>query len=414
VLLFSVPLAVYAAWNAPGPLVVDDSVDVVGGWTSLAVVAGNPAISYFDETNDVLKYARAMDATGTTWISMTVDDSANVGAYTSLTVVNGNPAISYVDRTNGGLKFARATDSTGTAWVSMTVDSSVVVSYTSLAVVDGNPAISYLDVTNSALKYARATDITGTAWISMIVDNSGYVGEHTSLAVVDGYPAVSYVDATNHTLKYARATNITGTAWVSMTVDNSSMILLETSLTEVAGSPAISYYDYANGGLKYARATDATATTWVSMTVDDGAAGTGFGGLSSLAIVNGNPAIGYWVYWSGTSNGVKYARATDTIGTAWVSTTVDSGGLLFGVYPSLAVVSGYPAISYGSVDSGLRYVRADNPNSVVLQEVAVHPVRGNGAWWAVGTVMVVALGGSAVAWFTRRRASEWGRGEKRC
>jgi hypothetical protein len=408
VLLFSVPLLVHAAWDSPGPLVVDDSADV-GMQASLAVVAGNPAISYLDNTNGTLKYARATDATGTTWVSMTVDDSAVVGAYTSLAVVAGNPAISYYDSANGALKYARATDATGTTWVSMTVDNSVanVGEYTSLAVVNGNPAISYHDGTNGALKFARATDITGTAWVSMIVDNSADVGEYTSLAVISGTPAISYIDGTNTALKYARATDATGTTWASMMVDDSSIILLGTSLAVVSGNPAISYYDNSSGALKYARATDAAGMAWTSMTVDDGPSGTALGALSSLAIVNGNPAIGYWAYWSSTSHGVKYARASDATGTAWVSTTVDSDDSYFGQYPSLAVVSNYPAISYwGGTDGGLRYVRADNPNSVVLRDAATRPVREGGARLAVGIVMAVALGGPAVAWFALYRTRE--------
>ena len=120
--------------------------------------------------------------------------------------------------------------------------------------------------------------------------------------------------------------------------------------------------------------------------------------------MNGNPAIGYWAYWSFASNGVKYARATDATGTVWVSTTVDSGGLYFGQNPSLAVVSSYPAISYwGGIGGGLRYVRADNPNSVVLQEAAAHPVRENGEW-SVGMATLIAFGGLAAAWFARYRA----------
>ncbi len=37
----------------------------VGQWTSLAVVNGRPAISYYDANNRDLKYVRASDADGT-------------------------------------------------------------------------------------------------------------------------------------------------------------------------------------------------------------------------------------------------------------------------------------------------------------------------------------------------------------
>ena len=67
----------------------------VGKWdTSLALDgAGNPAISYYDRTNEDLKYAKW---NGTSWDIETVDSAGNVGYDTSLALDGaGNPAISY-------------------------------------------------------------------------------------------------------------------------------------------------------------------------------------------------------------------------------------------------------------------------------------------------------------------------------
>ena len=60
-------------------------------------------------TNGDLEYVRADDANGTAWgTPLSVDTAGNVGTYTSLAVVNGNPAISYYDGQNADLKYVRS------------------------------------------------------------------------------------------------------------------------------------------------------------------------------------------------------------------------------------------------------------------------------------------------------------------
>src|SRR5207245_9807923 len=75
-----------------------DSASVLVRRSSLAVVNGNPAMSY--NVAPDLKYVRAADANGASWNTpVTVDTAGTVGEFNSLAVVNGNPAIAYYDGT---------------------------------------------------------------------------------------------------------------------------------------------------------------------------------------------------------------------------------------------------------------------------------------------------------------------------
>ena len=322
----------------------------VGQYTSLALVDGHPAISYYDTTNQDLKFVRANDAAGTVWGTpvRAAATTGNVGQYTSLAVVDGYPAISYYDVTNQDLKFVRARNAAGTSWgAAVSVDTTGSVgTYTSLGIVDGFPAISYYDATNADLKFVRASDATGTTWGTPVkVATSGSQGTHTSLAIVNGLPAISYHDVTNQDLKFVRASNASGTAWgTAVSVDTTGSVGTYTSLAIVNGFPAISYYDATNQDLKFVRANNANATSWgtrVSVTTTGSV-----GQYLSLAIVGGRPSISYY---DSTNADLKFVRASNTIGTTWQTpVTVDTAGNV-GQYTSLAMVDHRPAIAYYDV-----------------------------------------------------------------
>ncbi|MDH5691148.1 MAG: hypothetical protein OEY81_06965, partial [Candidatus Bathyarchaeota archaeon] len=159
IIIFAVAGLLAFVGAAPSPewdIQTVDSEGVVGSYSSMALdSSGNPHISYLDNTNEALKYARW---TGSTWEIQTVDTKGDVYGYSSMALdSSGNPHISYriyiksvlVDLITGkpsweegNLKYARWT---GSSWAIQTVDSEEYVDlglYMSMVLdFSGNPHI---------------------------------------------------------------------------------------------------------------------------------------------------------------------------------------------------------------------------------------------------------------------------------
>jgi hypothetical protein len=339
--------------------------------SSQAVVAGKPAIAYYDSVRRNLNFARNSDPNGAgSWIVSTVDSLGEVGRYPSLAVIDGCPAISYIDSTipgNSQLKFARnsAPDGSG-AWTTATIAAAAAFGIqTSLALVGGKPAIAYA---SEQLRLARnsAADGSGT-WTIITLDSSGSPVSSPSLSVLTGAgnPAISYGDNANG-LRFVRALDSAGTTWSApVTVDSAKSFGAYTSLISLsAGTPAISYYDQANAELKFARNSVADGSgPWTVTTVSSTGA---IGRYSSMALTsvvgNQTPIIAYY---DETNGDLKVARnsATDGSGT-WTIVPADSSAIDdVGSLCSLAIVNGTPAISYFSSAGELRHTRNSAPDA---------------------------------------------------
>ena len=145
-----------------------------------------------------LKYATL---SGSNWVIETVDETEGLmGGTCSIALNAGNPCISYADQTYGDLKYA--VKSGPNSWNLQVVDSvGNVGSFSSLAIGKDNlPQISYVDIGYTILKYAK---FDGLTWHIQVVDSQG--GDGTSLALdSNDNPYISYCDIRQSELKYAK------------------------------------------------------------------------------------------------------------------------------------------------------------------------------------------------------------------
>jgi hypothetical protein len=176
--------------------VVVEGTGGAGRHSSLAVVNGRPAIACFRSTivgsAGGLVYYRANDLNGSTWGTRTTVDSnigdldtgsaVTNGTVISLAVVGGRPAIAYYDEGEDLMKYVRADDTNGTTWgtpislpffsISGGFNPSANGGSCRLVVLDGRPTVQF--AAGPDVYVVTSRDATGTSWSSpvKIVDGS--------------------------------------------------------------------------------------------------------------------------------------------------------------------------------------------------------------------------------------------------
>ncbi|MED6338760.1 MAG: putative Ig domain-containing protein, partial [Candidatus Thermoplasmatota archaeon] len=220
----------------------------VGKYTSIALNSnGFPVISYFAESGDNLKFAAygCLSGGNCLWSMTNVDSTGLVGKFSSI-VVDSNDAshISYYDETNQNLKYATDMSS---SWVTTTVDNTGNTGFYTSITVDSNDDIhiAYNDEGNDDLKYA--TDMSGS-WVTSTIDSVGDVGSHPSIAIDSNDKVhISYCYWTGLELKYA--TNKNG-IWVDYTIDSDAGYYNSIAI-DSSNEVHISTHDMNNDDLKY-------------------------------------------------------------------------------------------------------------------------------------------------------------------
>lgn len=242
---------------------------------SIADVAG---ISYYDNTNDSLKYAQLTGNNFSdinSWGDYTVDNASVVGRYSSLQFISGSsPAIAYHDNVTGDLKYAQLTGNNfdQQEWGILTLDSANDTGeYTSLKIINNRPAISYINQTDNTLNYIELTGANFdevSNWGKVVVDNISVFESYTSLSLNSAFkPGISYYDSTSDSLKLAQLTggDFTNTNnWGIYTIPKAGVDAGQYTFLNYtsANKPSIAYINGITSDLSYTTLTGDNDDSW--------------------------------------------------------------------------------------------------------------------------------------------------------
>jgi hypothetical protein len=138
---------------------------------------------------------------------VTVAEEGDTGLSSSLVIVDGRPAISFYDNGKGDLCFVRAIDSDGDSWAEVQVLDQLgdTGQQPAMALVNGRAAIAYHDAGHGALCYIAASDATAHHWLPrQLLHSQPFTGSGklASLADNSGDPVIACMDTVETRLLY--------------------------------------------------------------------------------------------------------------------------------------------------------------------------------------------------------------------
>lgn len=275
---------------------ISDKGDDVGQGTDIAVdEAGNPLISFHDVTNKALRFTqRASEALGWTAhaVATPTGTAEIVGRYTAITRVGGNPAIAFsvqnIAQTGGTftseLRFALASSPTPKAASDWTI-STIASSPSPCRNLCGTDESCFVTTTGSQCKKKGtgcATCATGTACLSgtcqpVLADSKledvpeALIWPEARVTTAGGVLVV-YHDVTAGTLEGALLASPTATTWTKKTLRataGESVGAFPSAVVD-AGDVHIAYQNWTRGTLHYVRIDGASLAVKGTSVIDDG------------------------------------------------------------------------------------------------------------------------------------------------
>jgi hypothetical protein len=326
-------------------------------WCSLAVAGTTPHIAYYDAKTKTLKHAWK----SASWQSEVVDSSVGVGKHTSIAVnSSGFPAITYYDEVNDRLKYAYQ-DAMG--W-HIEVIATGCGRYNSLVIdSSGNAHVAYYDA-NLTLRYARRTG----SWTYETVDSRKFYGEMCFIALnSSGYPCIAYRDGFNGRLNYACKD---AGGWHIEVVDSQDRTgFLPALAIGTDGVPRINYYrraGYSDGVNWYALETwyaYKSGGVWQKQLIERIKSTNDQWFMSMVLDSSNRPCVAYHYFQSKSLLFMQYN------GSSFSQQVVDAGREI-GQYASITIDgSNNPHISYYAIDDPNLYYARRSGSSWYIEQV---------------------------------------------
>ena len=222
-----------------------------GGYFTSIAIDSNDAVhmSYFRWTNSEFKYATCSSGCTMTsnWNTVSFDSVGSLGTgHNPSMAIDSNDGVhvSYFDATNNDLKYATCSSGCTTAsnWNKVSVDTTGDVGYHSSIGIDSNDAvhISYFDETNDDLKYATCSSgcTTASNWNNESVDSIGLTGYYTSIAIdTNDVIHISYFDDTNNKIKYLALDSSSNILGYSVSPDLPEGLTFDPMIGKISGTP---------------------------------------------------------------------------------------------------------------------------------------------------------------------------------